>query len=115
MIVIFLEKLKRFSRFSKEGYLSDERNSAAVESFLRRCLETIFDIGRHILSKSYSFKSLECKEMAKELGKKGIVSKEYSETLLKMAGYRNRMVHFYNEITDGELYTIVKKALCDIE
>lgn len=111
----FLEKLKRLSRLSEDDFLADERNPAATESFLRRCIEAIFDIGRHILSKSFAFKSLEYKEVAIELGKKGIVSKEYSEILVKIAGYRNRMVYFYKRIKDKELYDILQNDLVDIE
>ena len=115
LMVTFLEKLRKISRLSKEEFLSDERNPAAVESFLRRCLEAMFDISRHILAKSYSFKSLEYKEVAEQLGKKGIVSRQYSKILSKMAGYRNRMVHFYKEISDEELYAIIIKDLPDVE
>lgn len=111
----FLEKLKRLLKLTKDEFLSDERNPAATESFLRRCIEAIFDVGRHILSKSFSFKSLEYKEVAKELGEKGIVSEEYSQTLIKMAGYRNRMVHFYKENLAQELYDILQTELKDIE
>jgi len=111
----FLEKLQRLSRMSKKEFLSDERNPAASESFLRRCIEAIFDIGRHILTKSFTVKSLEYKEVAKELGNKGVVTKAYSEKLIKMAGYRNRLVHFYKEINHEELYSILKKDLSDIE
>ena len=111
----FLEKLRRLSKLSEDDFLSDERNPAAAESFLRRCIEGIFDIGRHILSKSFAYKSLEYKEVAVELGKKQIISKEYSETLVKIAGYRNRMVHFYKRITDKELYDILQNDLVDIE
>ena len=32
-----------------------------------------------------------------------------------MAGYRNRLTHFYHEITDQELYEIINKDLEDIE
>lgn len=111
----FLEKLKRLLKLTKDEFLSDERNPAATESFLRRCIEAIFDVGRHILSKSFSFKSLEYKEVAKELGEKGIVTEEYSQTLIKMAGYRNRMLHFYKEILAQELYDILHTELKDIE
>lgn len=111
----FLEKLQRLSRMSKKEFLSDERNPAASESFLRRCIEAIFDIGRHILTKSFTVKSLEYKEVAKELGRKRIVSMAYSIKLVKMAGYRNRLVHFYKEINHEELYSILKKDLADIE
>ena len=111
----FLEKLKRLSKLEQNEFYSDERNPAATESFLRRCIEAIFDVGRHILSNSFSFKSLEYKEVAKELGEKGIVSEEYSKILIKMAGYRNRMVHFYKDIMAQELYDILQNELTDIE
>ena len=32
----------------------------------------------------------------------------------KMTGYRNRMVHFYGEITEHELYSIIQEELGDI-
>lgn len=111
----FLEKLRRISELSLEDYFADEKIPAATESFLRRGIEAIFDIGRHILSKSFAFRALEYKEVAKKLGEKEIVSHAYSETLIKIAGYRNRMVHFYKKIGDKELYTILHNDLGDIE
>jgi len=111
----FLEKLRKLAQLPKDEFLSDERNPAASESFLRRCIEAIFDIGRHILSKSFAFKSLEYKEVAQELGSKKIISKEYSKILIKIAGYRNRLVHFYKQITADELYDILQNDLIDIE
>ena len=32
-----------------------------------------------------------------------------------MAGYRNRLVHFYHEVEDIELFHILQKNLSDIE
>ena len=32
-----------------------------------------------------------------------------------MAGYRNRMIHFYDEVTPSELFEIVTKNLDDLE
>jgi uncharacterized protein YutE (UPF0331/DUF86 family) len=32
-----------------------------------------------------------------------------------MAGYRNRLVHFYHEISDGELFAILNNNLSDVE
>ncbi|MBE0425219.1 MAG: DUF86 domain-containing protein [Nitrospirae bacterium] len=110
-----LLELKGLSKMSEEEFLSDRRNAAASESFLRRSLEAIFDIGRHILAKGYGFKEIEYKKIAIELGERGVIDKEYARTLLKMAGYRNRMVHLYNEITSKEIYGILTKHLLDIE
>jgi uncharacterized protein YutE (UPF0331/DUF86 family) len=74
-------ELKKLSMMPKKEFLSDKRNPAAGESYLRRSLEAIFDIGRHLLAKSYGFKDLEYKKIALELGEKGIVEKETQEPL----------------------------------
>jgi len=86
-----------------------------VESYLRRSLEAVFDIGRHILSKTSGFKEIEYKTIAKELGSNGVVTKELSDVLITMAGYRNRMVHFCREVTPQDLYQIAKDNIKDIE
>jgi uncharacterized protein YutE (UPF0331/DUF86 family) len=110
-----IQELKPFSRMTKEEFLSDRRNPPFVESYLRRGLEAVFDIGRHILAKTYGFKEIEYKAIAKELGGRGVVTKELSEVLFAMAGYRNRLVHFYKEITPEELYQIVVNHLRDFD
>lgn len=110
-----LNELKIFQSISEEEFLSDKKNPAYVESYLRRTLEAMFDIGRHILAKTYGYKELEYKKIAKELGNKGVVNQELSEKLFLMAGYRNRMVHFYREITPSELFNIVRNNLTDVE
>lgn len=115
LIQEFLIELKKLASISVEEFLSDKRNPASAESYLRRCLEAVFDIGRHILAKTYGFKELEYKDIARELGEKEIVEKDYAKTLIKMAGYRNRMVHLYHEITSEEIYHILKEHLSDIE
>lgn len=110
-----LQELKPFSAMREEEFLSDKKNPPFVESYLRRSLEAVFDIGRHILSKICGFKEIEYKAIAKELGQRGVVTKELLDVLIAMAGYRNRMVHFYREITPQELYLIIKESLKDLE
>jgi len=110
-----LQELKPFTTMGKDAFLSDRKNPPFVESYLRRGLEAVFDIGRHILAKTYGFKEIEYKVIAKELGARGVITKELSEILYVMAGYRNRMVHFYREITPEELYQIVVNNLKDFD
>jgi uncharacterized protein YutE (UPF0331/DUF86 family) len=110
-----VQELKPFSTITKEEFLSDKKNPPFVESYLRRSLEAVFDVGRHILAKTYGFKEIEYKVIAKELGEKGVITKELSDVLYIMAGYRNRMVHFYREITPEELYHIIANNLIDFD
>lgn len=110
-----LLELEPFSTMSEQEFLADKKNPPFVESYLRRSLEAIFDIGRHILAKTSGFKGIEYKFIAKELGRRGVLTKELSDVLYTMAGYRNRMVHLYREVTPQELYRIARDNLKDIE
>ena len=107
------EELRPFSKMTEKEFLSDRKNPPFVESYLRKALEAVFDIGRHILAKSYGFKEVEYKTIAKELGTRKVISEGLSDVLIKMAGYRNRMVHFYREITPGELHQIILNNMDD--
>lgn len=56
------------------------------------------------------------KDIARLLGEHGIVPTEFANgPLLKMAGYRNRMVHVYSEISVNELFAIIHNNLEDVE
>jgi uncharacterized protein YutE (UPF0331/DUF86 family) len=49
------------------------------------------------------------------LGAQGVITKALADVLYTMAGYRNRMVHFYREITAPELNLILKENLEDLD
>jgi uncharacterized protein YutE (UPF0331/DUF86 family) len=96
-------------------FLSDWRNVYAAESCLRRALEALFDLGRHILAKGFALGITEYKEIALALNEHQIVSAEAQEMMRKLAGYRNRLVHFYHEVGAEELYEICSHHLTDVE
>ncbi len=111
-----LSRLRELSELSREEFLEDYKNPASAETFIRHCLEAIFDIGRHVLAKTGKVRlTHEYKNIAKGLGESGVISKPLMYKLMEMAGYRNRIVHFYHEITDEELYEIIQNDLKDIE
>lgn len=110
-----LGELRPFSTMPLPQFLSDKRNAPCVESYLRRGIEAVFDIGRYILAKTCGFKEIEYKAIAKALGEKDVVTKELADILYIMAGYRNRLVHFYREVTSEELHRIVAKNLPDFD
>ena len=107
-------KLRKLSYLDAKDFL-DGDNPAIAESYLRRALEAIFDIARHIIAKTARKGLVEYKEVASALGEQGVISQGQAEKLRLMAGYRNRLIHFYHEIGDRELYLILTNNLSDIE
>ncbi len=100
---------------NKGKFVQNRHNVAAAESYLRRSLEALFDIGRHILAKRFAMPATEYKEIARGLLDKKILNEKEAELMRKMAGYRNRMVHFYHEITPEELHEICLGHLDEIK
>ena len=108
-----IEKITVFKGSNLENFKKGE-NYAIAEHYLRRALEAIFDIGTHIGSRFPGVRISTYKDVALFLGKEGIVPQHFAkEKLLKMAGYRNRLVHFYAEVTIDELYEIIQNRLED--
>jgi uncharacterized protein YutE (UPF0331/DUF86 family) len=99
----------------KAAFLADRHKVAAAESYLRRSLEALFDLGRHILAKRFAYPATEYKEIAKGLFEKKVLEVREAELMREMAGYRNRMVHFYHEITPEELHEICLYHLNEIK
>ena len=83
---------------------------------LHRVLEGVFHISAHILSCIPGAQATEYKELARKLGEYGIIDKNFANTkLVEMAKYRNRLVHFYAEVTAEELYGILQNDLGDFD
>ena len=92
---------------------------AVAEHHLRRALEAIFDAGNHILSRlplAPNQRPETYKAIALAMGRYRIVSEAFAQgPLSEMAGYRSRLVHFYDEVTSAELYEIIQNQLKDLE
>lgn len=109
-----LEEISSLPLESYKIFVSDKRNIWSVESCLTRCLEGLMDLGRHILAKGFGRGTSEYKEIASGLAEVGVLSDAESEKLRILAGYRNRMVHFYHEVSHKELYEICTHQFSDI-
>lgn len=100
---------------SKLTFMQDSRNIWAAESCLRRALEALFDIGRHIAAKGFGEAVTEYKEIALTLNRRKVISASDLELMQKLAGYRNRLVHFYHDVSADELFEICASHLGDVQ
>lgn len=111
-----IEALQALPQASKEEFLADRRNPDAAESNLRRALEALFDVARHLLSKVHGLGALEYKEVARLTGEKGILTDpELQRRFVEIAGFRNRLTHYYHEVTPEELYEVTTGGIADLE
>jgi uncharacterized protein YutE (UPF0331/DUF86 family) len=110
-----LREIRALPFGDRQSFFVDQRNIWAAESCLRRSLEALFDLGRHILAKGYGLGVSEYKEIAIRLHDQGILLDKEAKMMQILAGYQNRLVHFYHEVSAEELYEICANRLGDRE
>lgn len=97
-----------------EAFIASPLNVAAGESNLRRSLEALLDLGRHVLARGFGVAAVEYGEIGPKLTESKILDRERGETLRKIGGYRNRLVHLYFEVSAEELHQILTTELNDV-
>ncbi|MBS3943430.1 MAG: DUF86 domain-containing protein [Dethiobacter sp.] len=104
-------RLSRMKAFSREDFLANPDNFAIAEHHLRRSLEALFDIGRHIIAKKGYGKPENYKQIIEKLGQYKVISPDFAHKIQGMAGYRNRLVHGYVAVSPEEIYSIIENRL----
>lgn len=111
-----IAELKKLGECSLEEFKTGPYQSKLAQYHLHRALEGVFNISTHILSRLPGGQTTTYQEIARKMGELGIVDKVFSEQrLVLMAKYRNRLVHFYAEVTQEELYNIIHQNLDDFD
>jgi len=109
-----LHEIRSLPLADHASFLADSRNVWAAESCLRRGIEALFDIGRHVLARGFGRGDVEYREIAAGLGATGVLDTEQSALMRRLAGYRNRLVHFYHEVSSEELFDICSRQAGDL-
>jgi len=110
----FVSQIEDIDLEHVEAFTSSPLNVAAGESNLRRSLEALLDLGRHVLARGFGVPAVEYGEIGPKMTKCGVLDRDEGETLRKIGGYRNRLVHLYHEVTPEELHQILTTELQDV-
>ena len=115
-MVTCLSDLRRIPKGSFDEFISDRRHPLASDAALRRALEALFDVARHLLAKGKDLAGLEFREVATLARQHGLIQDAgLADRFHAMAGYRDRLTHHYEKVTELELFGIVSQHLGDIE
>ncbi len=106
-------RLKQMEPLNLEQFLTTPDSYAIAEHHLRRALESVFDIGRHIIAKKGLGKPANYSQIIEILAQQDIIPQEFSQNIRGMAGYRNRLVHEYAKISPEEIHKIIQERLDD--
>ena len=102
---------------SHKDFMKDQILQGSAERFLQLAIESCLNIGNRLLSLQQFEKPTETPETYADifiqLKNMGIIDSSFCERLVKMAKFRNRLVHLYWEIEKDKVYEILQNNLED--
>lgn len=109
-----LEKLRVLVAMSYEEFISDFRNIDSALHRLQTSIQALVDLGGYIIASLGLRTPGTSGEVIEILVERGLLSKEQRDRHVSMIQFRNRIVHFYNNIDLKILYQILQEELVDI-
>lgn len=106
---------KLLAEQSKEEILADPWLVRGLKYALQTSVEAMVDIAYHISAKEYNHAPSEARDAIKVLVDNGLVSRKDLPVYGAMIGFRNRVVHGYQEVTPERVYEIAEQELGDFE
>jgi len=110
-----IEKIKKYSSIPEKEFWGDERNILSIKHLLLESIEACGDICVHILAKKLFRASSSFAECFENLYKSKVIEEDLSNKLIKMARFRNVLVHRYWQIDDRKILDYAKNNLEDFD
>jgi uncharacterized protein YutE (UPF0331/DUF86 family) len=111
----FLELLEKYENLKVDDFLKNIDLIDAVKYRLINIIEACINICNHIVVKKFNIIPETYGECFKILGEYGIIDKDLSNSLVKMAHFRNLLIHLYSKVDDKEVYKILKENIIDVK
>ncbi len=111
----YLKKLHAIrQRINLDSFLADSDTQDIVDRNLHLAIESVLDIGQHIIASSGWRAAEEYAGIFTTLEQHGVISKELLTRVHGMAGFRNLLVHEYTEIDHFQVFQVLQDHLDDL-
>ncbi len=110
-----LDRLVAKSTMSEKDFLKNEDAQESVLLNLQQAIQGCIDIGSHIISGEGWGAPGSISDIFYRLEEHGIIKPDLVETIIPMAGFRNLIVHQYQDVDFKIVYQLYQNRLHDIE
>jgi len=112
-------RLSDIRKLDKERFMQNDLYRASSERYLHMAIESCLNIGNRLISLYQFKKPVDTPETYADIfvGLKGlgVFDDDFCERLVKMAKFRNRLVHLYWEIDKETLYRFIQSDIEDFK
>jgi uncharacterized protein YutE (UPF0331/DUF86 family) len=111
----YVQLLKGYKKFGINELEKDMTLRGAVERYMQLAIEIVVEIGEMIIAGEGFEKPETYREVIDILGKKGVLEPGFAKKFAPAAGFRNILVHRYEEVDMEELYEHLQKDVQDFD
>lgn len=111
----FVSELERLSDLSREAFLQNAERQYAVMHLLQLAIEASINVGNHIVARKRLGIPETYQDTFSLLEKALVLPHDVAEEMMKMARFRNRLVHVYWQLDLEMIYDIITTKLGDFE
>jgi uncharacterized protein YutE (UPF0331/DUF86 family) len=108
-------RLKSIQDASKEDFLGNQDLQDIVLHNLQLAIQACIDMGTHIITDQGWGTPGSLSEVFYKLEDRGVIDRPLSDLLVQMVGFRNRVIHDYEDVDLNIVYEIWQDGLKDIE
>jgi len=109
----YLTDLREYETVSLPDYRKNKKDQRFVERTLQLACECCLDIAAHIISHRGLREPRDNKDLFLSLCEGGVISESTCEAMVKMAKFRNIVVHDYARIDPEVVVGILRKNMID--
>lgn len=110
-----VSQLQKLKEIGQDFFLKDPDKIGSAKYQFIVAIESSIDMCNHIISRNGYRVPEDYGDTFKVMAEEGAFEQDFSEQLVKMAKFRNRLVHLYWEIDDTRIYTILENHLGDLK
>ena len=108
-----VRQLERLSGLDQKKFLVDPDKIGSAKYNFITAIESCIDMCNHAISQNSYRVPDDYADTFRVMAEEGMLSASFSEELMKMAKFRNRLVHLYWEVDDRKLHDILTTCLPD--
>lgn len=110
-----MERLEELKKLTEVEFASDPHKIGSAKYHLIVAIEGLVDLCNHIIAKNGFRTPEDYADTFRVMQERGAFDPEFTNSLIQMARFRNRLVHIYWDIDNAELCRIILTRLNDIK
>jgi uncharacterized protein YutE (UPF0331/DUF86 family) len=110
-----VRQLRELGQTSRELFVADPRATNSAKYLLIVAAEAALDICNHLAARRGARSPEDYADCMAIMAELGVIDDDLATRLMRMARFRNLLVHLYARVNDGEVHRVIREDLGDLE